>query len=98
MAQLVALHREREYLDVHTRIRTAVTNLRVLIIGSTAAVAAYSLEFHAEHLPIRGKATISHEEHVPYGRVTQIFEMVEDGGLYISHEHISAAFVGRTKA
>ena len=90
LSRLVAVRRQREYLHDTTKLRVAIKDLHVVTLGMTGAVAAYSLEFHAQELPNFGKLARRTEEHLTHGRVTQIFELGEDEELRIVHEHISA--------
>ena len=90
-ARLVSMQRQREYLAKSTRLRIQVADIQVVPIGANAAVAAYTLEFHAEQIPVAGSITKRPEEHLSNARVTHVFERNEEGELKIVHEHISVA-------
>ena len=91
LARLVSMQRQREYLAGSTRLRVHVSDIKVLALGTDAAVAAYSLEFHAEQIPVAGTVMKRPEEHLSNARVTHVFERNENGELKIVHEHISVA-------
>ena len=90
-ARLVSMHRQREYLAKSTKLRIHVANIQVIPLGPTAALAAYTLEFHAEEMPVEGMVMKSPDEHLSNARVTHVLERGEDGALKIVHEHISLA-------
>jgi ketosteroid isomerase-like protein len=90
-ARLVSMQRQREYLGKNTKLRIQVADIEVLPLGTNAAIAAYTLEFHAEQIPVQGMVSKRPEEHLSNARVTQVFERDEFGELKIVHEHISVA-------
>ncbi len=90
-ARLVSMQREREYLAKSTKLRIQVADVEVLLLAEDAAVAAYTLEFHAEQIPVAGAITKRPEEHLSNARVTHVFIRDEQGELKIVHEHISLA-------
>jgi ketosteroid isomerase-like protein len=92
-ARLVSMQRQREYLAKSTKLRIQVAGVQVILLGTDAAVAAYTLEFHAEQIPLAGTITKRPQEHLSNARVTHVFERNENGELKIAHEHISMAQV-----
>ena len=90
-ALLVSMQRRREYLSKDTKLRIHVAGIRVSAVGADGAVAAYTLEFHAEKIPLHGAISKRPEEHLSNARVTQVLERNEKGELKIVHEHISLA-------
>lgn len=90
-ARLVSMQRQREYLAKSTKLRIVVADIQVILLGANAALAAYTLEFHAEDMPVEGKVKKVPEEHLSNARVTHVFERADDGTLKIVHEHISLA-------
>jgi ketosteroid isomerase-like protein len=94
LARLVSMQRQREYLAKSTKLRIVVADIQVIPLGTTAAVAAYTLEFHAEDMPVEGKVKKTPDEHLSNARVTHVFERGDDGTLKIVHEHISLAAQG----
>ena len=85
------MQRQREYLAKSTKLRVQVADIHVVAVGTDAAVAAYSLEFHAEQIPVAGTMMKRPEEHLSNARVTHVFERNENRRLKIVHEHISVA-------
>jgi ketosteroid isomerase-like protein len=90
-ACLVSLQRQREYLAKSTKLRIRVADIQVMPLGDNAAVAFYTLQFHAEQIPVTGNLARRPEEHLSNARVTHIFQRNGDGELKIVHEHISVA-------
>ena len=91
MAQLVSMHRQREYLAKETKFQATLSSIDVLPLGMNAAIAAYMLEFHVKNISTTGTVAKLPEEHLTNARMTQVFEKNEDGQLKIVHEHISIA-------
>lgn len=89
MARLVSMRRGREYLASNTKLRVELASIDVALLGPDAAVSAYTLQFHAEQLPIAGTVGKSAEEHLQNARMTQVFLRGPEGTLRIVHEHIS---------
>lgn len=89
LGRLVVMHRQREYLAPQTKLRIEVRDIYVQITGPRTSLAAYMLEFHAENLATGLTKRI--EEHHSSARITQMFESSENGGIRITHEHISIA-------
>jgi ketosteroid isomerase-like protein len=86
--RLVAVRRSREYLGKDTKTRIELGPAEVLLVGESAAVACYTMQFHASEvkagLPGAGK-----EEHLANCRVTQVFTQDSAGKILLIHEHIS---------
>lgn len=89
VARLVSMHRQREYLARSTKLKVEVGSIEVALLGPDAAVSAYTLQFHAEHMPISGTVTKSSEEHLQNARMTQVFLRHHGDKLKIIHEHVS---------
>src|SRR5947207_2965546 len=77
LARLVSMQRQREYLAKSTKLRVQVADIHVVAVGTDAAIAAYSLEFHAEQIPVAGTMMKRPEEHLSNARVTHVFERNE---------------------
>jgi ketosteroid isomerase-like protein len=89
-ARLVLLRRQREYLSAATRTIVKVGEIEVDLIGSSHALAAYTIRLDAKHVTRTSSAGSSlAEEHLENARVTHVFERQSDGALRIVHEHIS---------
>lgn len=91
LGRLVSMHRQREYLAPQTKLRILVKDVYVHLTSAKGAVAAYILEFHAEHLPARSATAKPLDEHHSNARITHVLERADDGELRIIHEHISIA-------
>lgn len=83
--RLSATRRQREYFGSSSPIRAQVSQVDVVMIGESAAIASYSFEFHATRATATGKS----EEKIRNGRATQVFAFDPDGRLRIFHEHFS---------
>ncbi len=83
--RLAATRRQREYFSSSGPIKSTLSNLDVVMVGDTAAVATYTFEFHATRTTATGKS----EEHIRNGRATQVFGYDAEGRLRIFHEHFS---------
>ena len=83
--RLSATRRQREYFGSSSPIRAQISQIDVVMIGESAAVASYSFEFHATRSTATGKS----EENIRNGRATQVFAFDPDGRLRIFHEHFS---------
>lgn len=88
-ACIVSMQRQREYLAKSTKLRVRVANVEVLQLGDNAAVAFYTLQLHAQQIPIEGSMNQRRDEHLAGARVTHVFERDGGGELKIVHEHIS---------
>jgi hypothetical protein len=88
-ASIVSMQRRREYLAKSTKFRIRVADVEVLPLGDNAAVAFYTLQLHAQQIPIEGTVNQRWEEHLAGARVTHVFEREGNGELKIVHEHIS---------
>jgi ketosteroid isomerase-like protein len=88
-ARLVLLRRQREYLSAATKTTVQVGEIEVEVIGSSHAVAAYTIRLDAKHVTRPSSSGSSTEEHLNNARVTHIFHRHSDGALRIVHEHIS---------
>jgi ketosteroid isomerase-like protein len=87
-ARMVLLRRQREYLTAATKTQVQVGEIDVELIGSSHAVAAYTIQLDAQHVT-RTSSDVDSEEHLRNARVTHIFQRQTDGALRIVHEHIS---------
>jgi ketosteroid isomerase-like protein len=87
-ARMVLLRRQREYLTAATKTQVQVGEIDVELIGSSHAVAAYTIQLDAQHVT-RTSSDVDSEEHLRNARVTHIFQRQTDGVLRIVHEHIS---------
>jgi ketosteroid isomerase-like protein len=86
--RLAATRRQREYFGAHCSIQAQVGVVEVLILADgSAAVADYTFQFHASKVMTALGSTT--EEHIKYGRATQVFAYDPDGKLRIVHEHLS---------
>ena len=83
--RLSATRRQREYFGSSSPIRAQISQIDVVMIGESAAIASYSFEFHATRSTATGKS----EENISNGRATQVFAFDPDGRLRIFHEHFS---------
>jgi ketosteroid isomerase-like protein len=83
--RLSATRRQREYFASSSPIRAQISQIDVVMVGESAAVASYSFEFHATRSTATGKS----EENIRNGRATQVFAFDPDGRLRIFHEHFS---------
>jgi len=72
-----------------TKLRIRVADVEVLSLGENIAVAFYTLQLHAQKIPIEGNANQRRDEHLSGARVTHVFERNGSGELKIVHEHIS---------
>jgi ketosteroid isomerase-like protein len=90
-ACIVSMQRQREYLAKSTKLRIRVADVDVLPLGDNVAVAFYTLQFHAQQIPIEGTVNQRREERLSGARVTHVFEREGNGELKIVHEHISVA-------
>ena len=72
-----------------TKLRIRVADVEVLSLGENIAVAFYTLQLHAQSIPIEGTANQRRDEHLSGARVTHVFERNGSGELKIVHEHIS---------
>jgi ketosteroid isomerase-like protein len=88
-ACIVSMQRHREYLAKGTKLHIRVADVEVLPLGDNAAVAFYTLQLHAQRIPIEGTVNQRQEEHLAGARVTQVFERDGSGEPKIVHEHIS---------
>jgi ketosteroid isomerase-like protein len=88
--RLVMVRRQREYMVGRSRMKVEVGHIDVEIVGTNAAVAAYTMQLDAEKETVLGvvRARVS-EEHLKDARVTHVFIRQNDGKLKIVHEHIS---------
>jgi len=86
---IVSMQRQRQYLAKSTKLRIRVADVEVLPLGDNAAVALYTLQLHAQHIPMEGTVNQLREEHLAGARVTHVFERDGSGKLKIVHEHIS---------
>jgi ketosteroid isomerase-like protein len=84
--RMAAIRREREYFQNSAKINASIDGVEVVLLGDSAAVAAYTFRFHASRSEAYGKTT---EEHIEDGRATQVFAFDPDGHLRIFHEHFS---------
>jgi ketosteroid isomerase-like protein len=88
--RLVHLRRAREYLSGQASTRAQLGAIEVQSIGKDGALAAYTLQFHADHKEMAGTMTgRPAEEHLLNARVTHVFVRGPNGLLKIIHEHIS---------
>lgn len=88
-ACIVSMQRQREYLAKSTKLRIRVADVQVSPLGDNAAVAFYTLQLHAQQIPIEGTMNQRRDEHLAGARVTHVFERDGSGELKIVHEHIS---------
>jgi len=83
--RLAATRREREYFGALTVVRVQTSQLDVVFLGNTVAVASYNFDFDATHVSGHKNA----EEHIEGGRASQVFALDQDGHVRIFHEHFS---------
>lgn len=83
--RLSATRRQREYFSSSSPIRAQISQIDVVMIDESAAIASYSFEFHATRTTATGKF----EENIRNGRATQVFAFDPDCRLRIFHEHFS---------
>jgi ketosteroid isomerase-like protein len=86
--RMAAIRREREYFQNSGHIQATIDGVEVILLGESAAVAAYTFRFHAGRSEALGNIT---EEDIQDGRATQVFAFDADGRLRIFHEHFSEA-------
>ncbi len=84
--RMAAIRREREYFQNTGKIHATIDGVEVVLLGDSAAVAAYTFRFHASRSDALGKTS---EEHIEDGRATQVFALDADGRLRVFHEHFS---------
>jgi len=84
--RMAAIRREREYFQNTGKILATIEGVEVVLLGDSAAVAAYTFRFHASRSDAMGKTS---EEDIQDGRATQVFALDADGRLRIFHEHFS---------
>jgi ketosteroid isomerase-like protein len=84
--RMAAIRRQREYFGGGGRIEAKVEGIEVVLLGDSAAIAAYMFRFHASRTDALGKTV---EEDIRDGRATQVFALDPDGRLRIFHEHFS---------
>jgi len=87
-ARLVLIRRQREYLAAATKMQVQVGEIDVELIGTSHALAAYTIQLDAKNV-IRTSFSAAPEEHLKDARVTHVFHRQSDGALRILHEHIS---------
>lgn len=89
---MVLVRRRREYMAGSGKMKVDVGHIDVEMIGTNAAVAAYTMQLYAEKelAPAVARSRFS-EEHLKDARVTHVFVRQNDGRLKIVHEHISIA-------
>ena len=86
--RLAAARRQREYFHAKSTVRSTTSNVDVILVGDTAAVANYNFTFHATRVAAGvGQAV---EEDIKQGRATQVFRLEPDGRVLIVHEHLSS--------
>lgn len=88
--RLAAARRKREYFGPQSTVRAQFGAIDVVLLGGSAAIATYNLDFHASKVASALGAAI--EEHIERARVTQVFAYDPDGHLRIVHEHISMPY------
>lgn len=89
-ARQVLLRRQREYLSAAAKTTVQVGEIEIELIGSSHALAAYTIRLDAKHVTRASSSGSSlGEEHLENARVTHVFERQSDGALRIVHEHIS---------
>ena len=84
--RMAAIRREREYFQNTGKILATIEGVEVVLLGDSAAVAAYTFRFHASRSDAMRKTS---EEDIQDGRATQVFALDTDGRLRIFHEHFS---------
>ena len=84
---LATARRRREYFHPKGAIRATVSNIDVIMLNDTAAVASYNFTFNAS-MVVAGLGQTK-EEDIRRGRATHVFHLDHDGKLKIVHEHFS---------
>lgn len=83
---MAAIRRDREYFQTSGPIQASIGEIEIVLLGDSAAVAAYTFRFHANRSDTLGKSS---GENIEDGRATQVFAFDTDGRLRIFHEHFS---------
>ena len=86
-AKLIAVRRSRQSHGAATTSRAELDSIEVQIVGTDAAIAAYTYSYHTDKIGADGARV---QLDVLLGRATQIFQRDEAGALRIVHEHLSA--------
>lgn len=86
--RLAAARRQREYFHAKSTVRSTTSNVEVILVSDTAAVANYNFTFHATKVAAGVAQTA--EENIKQGRATQVFRLEPDGRVLIVHEHLSS--------
>ena len=69
------------------RVTVSLGHIEVQTLSDTTAVASYPYSFAARNVAKDFRGSV--DQVVDHARVTQVFELRDDGALQIIHEHIS---------
>ena len=84
---VASMRRAREYMHPEARVTVSLGHIEVQTLSDTTAVASYPYSFAARNVAKDFRGSV--DQVVDHARVTQVFELRDDGALQIIHEHIS---------